>query len=58
MAAEESWVVQAPSIQSRVTCLAFSPDSSMLAIVYWDGGVAMVHQNGSCWSQFVPDSEV
>eukprot|EP01084_Bolivina_argentea_P297340 512236_1 len=57
MAAEESWVVQAPSIQSRVTCLAFSPDSSMLAIMYWDGGVVMVHQNGSCWSQFVPDSE-
>ncbi len=58
MAVEESWVVQAPNIQSRVTCLAFSPDYSMLAIVYWDGGASMVHQIDSCWSQFVPDSKV
>ncbi len=54
----ESWVVEAPDVQSRVTCLALSPDATMLAILYWDGRATMVYQNDFCWNQFVPDSEV
>ncbi len=56
----ESWIVKAaPDVPSRVTCLALSPDTTMLAIMYWDGGAMMMsHQNDFCWSQFVPDSKV